>query len=255
MAGLLDGKHALITGGGKGIGAAIARRLAKEGAAITLVGRDEAALAETAARLPLAQALPLDVTDEDAVRAAFDRAAAALGPVLILVNNAGIVRTAPLHRLRLADARAMMAVNFEGALLCAQAALPAMFEAGWGRIVTIASLAGLEGAPYVAGYCASKHAVVGMTKALALEVAQKGITANAICPGYVETDMVKRGVANIMEKTGMSEADARAELAKNNPQGRIIAPEEVAAAAAWLCAPGAESVNGIALPINGGGTA
>jgi NAD(P)-dependent dehydrogenase (short-subunit alcohol dehydrogenase family) len=251
----LDGKHVLITGGGKGIGAAIAERFAEEGAVLTLTGRDEAALETTAAPLANAGTAQLDVTDPDAVARVFATAAERSGPILILVNNSGIAFTAPLHRLPFAKVEAMMAVNFYGAFHCTQAALPAMFDAGWGRVVTIASLAGIDAAPYIAGYAASKHAVVGMTKALALEVAAKNITANAICPGYVETDMVKNGIANIMAKTGMDETAAKAQLTKHNPRGELIAPSEVAACAAWLCLPGSESVNGQAIAISGGGRA
>ncbi len=251
----LDGKHVLITGGGKGIGAAIAQRLAEEGAVLTLAGRDEAALEATAGLLPKAETARLDVTDAAAVARVFAAAARRSGPILILVNNAGMARTGPCHRLPVAEVEAMMAVNFYGAFHGVQAALPGMIEAGWGRVVTVASLAGIDAAPYIAGYAASKHAVVGMTKALALEVAAKGITANAVCPGYVETDMVRTGIANIVTKTGVSEAEARAELTRHNPRGRLIEPQEVAACAAWLCLPGSESVNGQAIAISGGGRA
>ncbi len=255
MAGALQGIHALVTGGGKGIGAAIAARLAAEGATLTVAGRDEAALAATAAAIAGATAVRLDVTDRAAVRRVFAEAAERAGPVLILVPNAGAVATAPLDRLATADVEAMMAVNLYGAFHAIQAALPGMLDAGWGRVVTVASLAGIDASPYLAGYVASKHAVVGLTKALALEVAAKGITANAVCPGYVETDMVDTAVARIKARTGLGDAEVRASLLANNPRGKFILPEEVAACAAWLCLPGSESVNGQAIAISGGGRA
>lgn len=252
MSAPLAGKHAFISGGGKGIGASIAEALSAEGAALTLTGRDEAALKETAARLPGARITVLDVTDEAAVKRAVAGATEAAGPVDILVNNAGIAISQPFLRMTLDDMRRMMEVNCFATVACTQAVLPAMKERNWGRVLNVASLAGIAGAAYIAGYAASKHAVIGVTRSLALEVIKTGITVNAICPGYVETDMVKRGVANIMEKTGMDEAAARAELAKQNPQGRIIQPEEVGACARWLCVPGSESITGQSISITGG---
>lgn len=249
----LEGKHALVTGGGHGIGGASAEVLAANGAKLTLTGRNMEKLEAMAASLPGAQARRLDVTDEDAVKKVFAEAAASLGPIDILVNNSGIAETAPFMRTSSDMMRQIMEVNLIGAHVCTQQVLPAMIDMGWGRIVNIASLAGLAGQPYIAAYCASKHAMVGLTRTLALEVALKGITVNAVCPAYVETGMVERGVANIQKITGMSEDDARGELAKKNPQGRIIAASEVGATVAWLCLPGSESITGQSIAMAGGG--
>ena len=248
----LQGKHALVTGGGHGIGGASAEALAANGASLTLTGRNMEKLEMLAAALSGAEARQLDVTDEAAVKRVFAESAASLGPVDILVNNSGIAETAPFMRTSSAMMRQIMEVNLIGAHVCTQQVLPAMIEAGWGRIVNIASLAGLSGQPYITAYCASKHAMVGLTRTLALEVARKGITVNAVCPAYVETGMVERGVANIQKITGMSEADARGELAKKNPQARIIEASEVAATVAWLCLPGSESITGQSIAMAGG---
>ena len=249
----LEGKHALVTGGGHGIGGSSAEVLAANGAKLTLTGRNMEKLEAMAASLPGAEARRLDVTDEDAVKKVFAEAAASLGPVDILVNNSGIAETAPFMRTSADMMRQIMEVNLIGAHVCTQQVLPAMIDAGWGRIVNIASLAGLAGQPYIAAYCASKHAMIGLTRTLALEVARKGITVNAVCPAYVETGMVERGVANIQKITGMSEDEARGELAKKNPQGRIIAASEVGATVAWLCLPGSESITGQSIAMAGGG--
>ncbi len=248
----LQGKHALVTGGGHGIGGASAEALAANGASLTLTGRNMEKLEKLAAALSGAEARQLDVTDEAAVKRVFAESAESLGPVDILVNNSGIAETAPFMRTSSAMMRQIMEVNLIGAHVCTQQVLPAMIEAGWGRIVNIASLAGLSGQPYITAYCASKHAMVGLTRTLALEVARKGITVNAVCPAYVKTGMVERGVANIQKITGMSEADARGELAKKNPQGRIIAASEVGATVAWLCLPGSESITGQSIAMAGG---
>ncbi len=206
-----------------------------------------------AASLPGAEARQLDVTDEDAIKCVFAEAAQSLGPVDILINNSGIAETAPFMRTSAEMMRRIMEVNLIGAHVCTQQVLPAMIDAGWGRVVNISSLAGLTGQPYIAAYCASKHAMVGLTRTLALEVAKKGITVNAVCPAYVETGMVERGVENIQKITGMSEDDARGELAKKNPQGRIIEASEVGATVAWLCLPGSESITGQSIAMAGGG--
>jgi len=249
----LKGKHAFITGGGHGIGGASAEVLAANGAKLTLTGRNMEKLEAMAAKLPGAEARQLDVTDEDAVKRVFAEAAASLGPIDILINNSGIAETAPFMRTSSDMMRRIMEVNLIGAHVCTQQVLPAMIEAGWGRIVNIASLAGISGQPYIAAYCASKHAMIGLTRTLALEVARKGITVNAVCPAYVETGMVERGVENIQKLTGMSEDDARGELAKKNPQARIIEASEVGATVAWLCLPGSESITGQSIAMAGGG--
>jgi NAD(P)-dependent dehydrogenase (short-subunit alcohol dehydrogenase family) len=248
----LEGRHAVVTGGGRGIGAAIATALAAEGARLTLMGRDQGRLKDTLETLPMAQAIRCDVTDEADVAAAFAEAIRAFGPVAILVNNAGAAESAPFVRTSLELLRRMLDVNLIGTFLCSRAALPDMLEAGSGRIVNVASVAGLKGAAYVSAYCAAKHGVIGLTRALALETATKGITVNAVCPSYTDTDMARRAIANIVAKSGRSAAEAEKELLKKNPQGRLIRPDEVAATVLWLCAPGNEAITGQAIAIAGG---
>jgi NAD(P)-dependent dehydrogenase (short-subunit alcohol dehydrogenase family) len=249
----LAGRHALVTGAGRGIGAAVAARLSALGASVTLVARTRAALEAAAARCDGPTCVQCaDVTDAGAVRAAFAAATRALGPVEILVNNAGAAESAPFARIDRAQWERMLAVNLTGVLNCIQAALPAMTNRGWGRIVNIASTAGLKGYAYAAAYCAAKHGVVGLTRALALETAKRGITVNAVCPGYTDTDLVAEAVASIRRQTGRSESEALAELTRGSPQGRLIRPEEVAHAVAWLCLPGSESITGQCIAVAGG---
>lgn len=221
----LAGQRALVTGGGTGIGAAIARALAAEGAHVTVVGRRREPLDAFAAEFG-GTAIAADVTD----RAAIDRVVADAGPFDILVNNAGLAESAPFAKVTADAWRKAMAVNLDAVFHCSQAVLPGMLAAGRGRIVTIASTAGLRGAAYVAPYVAAKHGAVGLMRALAAELGGKGITANAICPGYADTEIVAAAVRNIREKTGRSEDEARAELARFNLSGRLIAPEEIAQA-------------------------
>jgi NAD(P)-dependent dehydrogenase (short-subunit alcohol dehydrogenase family) len=248
----LAGHHALVTGGGTGIGAAIARALAGEGARLTLVGRRREKLEEVAACLPGALVAPADVTLRSDVDEAFAAARAAHGPVTILVNNAGAAQAAPFAKLTEEIWRGIMAVNLDALLHCCQAALPDLLEAPSGRIITIASTAGLKGYAYSAPYVAAKHGAVGLMRALAVELAATGVTANAVCPGFTATDIVEEAVANIARKTGRSEDEARAELSKFNPQGRLVLPEEVAAAVLWLCLPESGSINGQAIAVAGG---
>ena len=193
-----------------------------------------------------------DVSDPEAVAHAFEEARKQSGPIDILVNNAGQASSAPFLKTDLALWRRMMAVNLDGAFHCIQAALPGMLESGWGRIVNIASTAGITGYSYVAAYCAAKHGVLGLTRALALELATKGVSVNAVCPGFTETDMLSAAVANIVAKTGRTPERARADLAARNPQKRLIQPAEVANAVAWLCLPGSEAVTGQAIVVAGG---
>jgi NAD(P)-dependent dehydrogenase (short-subunit alcohol dehydrogenase family) len=251
----LSGLHAVVTGGGTGIGAAVAAALAAEGARLTLMGRRPEPLQATAARLADAHALSCDVTDEAAVGAAFAAAAERGGRVALLVNNAGAAESAPLQRTSLALFRRMLEVNLTGAFLCSRAVLPGMIEAGFGRIVNVASTAGLRGYPYVAAYCAAKHGLVGLTRAMALELARQPITVNAVCPGYTETAMVEGALDNIVAKTGRSREAAIAELVRSNPQGRLVQPAEVAAAVAFLCRPENAAITGQALAIAGGDAA
>jgi NAD(P)-dependent dehydrogenase (short-subunit alcohol dehydrogenase family) len=251
----LSGRHALVTGAGSGIGAATARVLAEAGATLTLTGRRAEALQRTLERLPRAGShgwVTMDVCDEAQVRAQWQEAQGQRGPVAILVNNAGQAESRPFMKTDGAHWRAMLDVNLMGAVHGCQAALPEMVAAGWGRIVNIASTAALTGYAYVSAYCAAKHAVLGFTRALALEMARKGITVNAVCPGYTETPLLDEAVANIVGKTGMEEASARRALAEHNPQGRLVQPAEVAQTVLWLCLPESAAITGQAIAVAGG---
>jgi len=242
-------RHAVITGGGSGIGAAVARRLLTDGYRVTLMGRSLERLQAQQRQLDGTVAIQAcDVGDEASVNAAF----AAVGPIDILVNNAGQVETAPLARTSLETWQRLLNVNLTGTFLCSRAVLPGMTQQGFGRIVNVASTAALKGYAYVAAYCAAKHGVLGLTRALALELAKKGITVNAVCPGYTETEIVAQAVETIMAKTGRTAEAARAELAAVNPQGRLIQPEEVAATVAWLVRAESASITGQAIAVAGG---
>ena len=246
----LAGRHALITGGGRGIGAAAADALARLGADLTLVGRDAAVLEARAATIRDVSVATIvgDVNDEASMAAAFERA----GPVSILVNNAGIAESAPFGRIDDGHWDRTIATNLTGTFRCMRIAYPAMAKAGWGRIVNVASTAGLKGYAYTVAYCASKHGVVGLTRALAMEAARTGVTVNAVCPGFTDTDMATRAVANIVAKTGRGEDETRNELAGINPQGRLVRPGEVADTVAWLCLPSSAAITGQAIAIAGG---
>jgi len=248
----LSSRHAVVTGGGTGIGAAIACRLAAAGATVTVMGRRREPLETLIAELRGGFAVQVDVADEESVSRAFAEAREGCGPVSILVNNAGIAPSAPFLKTPPADLRRTLEINLTGAFLCTQQAMPDMTAAGWGRVIMIASTAGLKGYPYVSAYVASKHGLIGLARALALEFARTGITINSLCPGYTDTDIVERSVKTIMDKTGRNAEDARAELVKSNPQRRLIDPEEVAGAAIWLCSDDARSVTGQALAVAGG---
>ncbi len=245
-------RHVLVTGGGTGIGAAIARALDGEGARLTLLGRTFAPLATLAASLQQAQPISCDVTDEQSVTAAFRQASASFGAVDILINNAGAAPSTPFHKLTAAQWREVMAVNLDGVFNCSRAAIDGMLAQGWGRIINIASSAALRGYAYVSAYSAAKHGVLGLTRSLALETATKGITVNAVCPGYTDTDIIRQSVKQIVEKTGRAEADILQTFTRSNPQGRLIQPDEVAASVLWLCSEQARSVTGQAISINGG---
>lgn len=265
MTPLLHPRHALITGAGSGIGAAVALALAQQGCRLTLAGRSHDKLQQQAERLraevpDLAVTLaPMDVADPHAVQAAVQQAHARFGPVNILVNNAGQAQSQPFLRTDAALWQHMLDVNLSGTFHVTQAVLPGMLEAASasggsipGRIVNIASTAGLMGYAYVSAYVAAKHGVVGLTRALALELARKNITVNAVCPGYTETEIVQEAVRNIVAKTGQSPDQARQTLAARNPQQRLVQPAEVAQSVLWLCAPGSDAINGQSIAIDGG---
>jgi NAD(P)-dependent dehydrogenase (short-subunit alcohol dehydrogenase family) len=248
----LAGRHALVTGGGGAIGAAIAGVLAGHGASLTLLGRDRARLEHAATVAGGASVVTADVRDAEAVAAAFASAAKHAGPIDLLVNAAGVAAGRPFGEITLAQWRETLDVNLTGVFLCCREVLGPMLEAGFGRIVNIASTAGLRGYRYVAAYCAAKHGVVGLTRALALETAKHGITVNAVCPGYTETAMLEETIANIVAKTGRSADAARAALLRETPRGTFTRPLEVANAVAWLCMPGAEAVTGQTIAVDGG---
>jgi len=252
---LLDGKHALVTGASRGIGTAISRSLLQHGARVTMLGRNLQSLEQAVYALESIGEVGwvvADVGDPLAVKHAFEQASTHSGRVEILVNNAGQGKSAPFLKTDVVLWREMMSVNLDGTLHCMQAALPSMLEAKWGRIVNVASVAGLMGFRYVSAYCAAKHAVVGLTRSVALEVATKGITVNAVCPGYTDTEMTREAVANIVAKTGRTFEAAISELTADNPQKRLVTPEEVANAVAWLCLPGSEAITGQAIAVAGG---
>ncbi|RWP87267.1 MAG: SDR family oxidoreductase [Mesorhizobium sp.] len=250
----IPGKHALVTGGGSGVGRAIALALAAAGIDVTICGRREAELAEVAGENDRIFGIAADVTDEAAMASLYERAQAARGPFDIVVANAGMAGSAPAHKTALSDWQRTLDVNLTGAFLTVKPALAGMAVRKTGRIVFIASTAGLKGYAYVAPYVAAKHGVVGLMRALAAETAKSGVTVNAVCPGFVETEMLEESIQRIIEKTGRSVEQARSSLASTNPQGRFIQPDEVAAAVLWLCGDAAQSITGQAISISGGET-
>lgn len=241
---ILKGKRVLVTGGGSGLGADLARGFAAAGAEVVIVGRRPDALARIAQNG--IRAVQADVTDEASVQAMF----AAAGPCDIVIANAGAADSAPMARTTLAQWNAMIAVNLTGVFLTLRDGLKQM--PGWGRLIAISSTAGLRGYPKIVPYAAAKHGIIGLTRSLALEIALKDITVNALCPGYLDTEMTDHSVSVIIEKTGRNDAEARATLAAMSPQNRLIQPREVTAAALWLCGPGSDGINGQAIAINGG---
>ena len=253
MTGGLSDQHALVTGAGQGIGEAIARQLLAQGARVTVLGRRAETLQKLVDDYPQqCQMVLADVADESQVKAAFAQAVKAQGAINILVNNAGQASSVPFMKMDAAHWQQMLNVNLTGTMLCIQQVLPAMAAAGYGRIVNVASTAGLVGYAYVAAYVAAKHGVVGLTRALALEFAQKGITVNAVCPGYTETDIVKTSIDRVVAKTGRTAEEAMAEFVKGNPQKRLVQPQEVADAVLWLCGKGASAITGQSIAVAGG---
>jgi NAD(P)-dependent dehydrogenase (short-subunit alcohol dehydrogenase family) len=253
----LKGQHAVVTGASRGIGAAIAAKLVRLGADVTLMSRSEAALADQVAQLAQtdggrAQAAAVDVADEARIISAFTAAGEAFGPVAILVNNAGIAEAAPFAKTDRAFWQHLIDVDLTGPYLCIRQVVGPMVKAGRGRIINVASTAGHTGYPYVTAYCAAKHGLIGLTRALAREIARSGVTVNAVCPGYTATDVVESAITNIMNKTKRTREQAIAELVAHNPQGRLVTPEEVAEAVGWLCLPTAAAINGQSIMVDGG---
>lgn len=248
----VSGRHVVISGGGTGVGRAMALAMAHAGARVTVLGRREAPLREVAGQHKFIGWALCDVTDRAAVGDALRSARGLNGPVEVAVANAGAADSVPFSKMTPEHLAATLGVNLGGVVNLWQAALPDMTAAGWGRLIAVASTAGLKGYAYVTGYCAAKHGVVGLTRALAQELGASGVTANALCPGFTDTPLLDRSVANIMEKTGMSKDKALAALVAGNPQKRLIQPDEVAGAALWLCSEAAGSVNGHALALSGG---
>lgn len=247
----LEGRIALVTGGGRGIGRAIAERLARDGARVVVAGRTQAELDETAAAVS-GVAFRLDVGDRQAALAALAALTAQVGPIDILVNNAGVAESAPLDRTSDEAWDRMLAVNVTGAFALCRALIPPMIQRGFGRVVNVASNAGLTGYAYSSAYCASKHALVGMTRAIAVEIARSAVTINCVCPGWVNTGMADAAVARIAEATGRGEDAARRSLEAMSPQRRMVEPGEVAHVVAMLCSPEARGIHGQAIPIDGG---
>lgn len=247
------GQHALVTGGARGIGAAITRRLRAQGCRVTVVSRSLAPGQALAAQDPEGIcAVTADVSDQVQLEQALNQARDRFGPIHLLVNNAGQAESAAFLKMDMALWQRMLDVNLTGTMLCVQAVLPDMLQAGWGRVVNVASTAGQTGYAYVSAYCAAKHGVIGLTRSLARELAATGVTINAVCPGYTDTDIVRDSIARIVARTGRSESAARAELVKSNPQGRLIDPDEVADAVAWLCSAGTAAVTGQTISVSGG---
>ncbi len=256
-AGTLNGKFTFVTGGGRGIGRACALELAGRGSAVAVGARSRTEVDEVAREVAAlgarSLAVTLDVTDESSVRAAIGEVEKSLGPIDILVNNAGIAPSAPFEKTDTELWKKTFAVNVDGAFFATRAVLPGMVKRGWGRVVNLASIAGKVGFPYVSAYCASKHALVGLTRAVALEVAKKGVTVNAVCPGYVDTRMTREAVERIHAKTGMPSEQAKGHLEQASPQGRMVGEDEVARLVAFLAEPGQLGINGQAINLDGGG--
>ena len=253
----LRGRHAIVTGGGRGIGAAIATELARLGARLTLMGRSVETLQRHAAALSQefetdADGVHCDVADPISITEAFARARETFGDAYVLVNNAGQAEGASFTETSLELWDQMISVNLTGAYLCTRQVLPAMIAEGGGRIINVASTAGLRGYTKMAAYCAAKHGLIGMTRALAMETAKRGVTVNAVCPSYTDTDMAKRAVDNLVAARGISPEEALQMLTRTNPRGRLVTPAEVASAVGWLCSPDASAMTGQSIAVAGG---
>ena len=246
----LKDKHALVTGGGTGIGLAIAHALASQGVEVTITGRRREVLEEAAGNG--LHAAVMDVTDEAAAKAVIEKAVAARGPIQICIPNAGIAEGRAMHKSDTEFWRKIMATNLDGAFYTIRESLTSMRECNWGRVIAISSIAGLKGLRGASAYTASKHGLVGLIRGLSEDYLGQSITFNALCPGYVDTDIITRNVTSISTRMGTSQKDARALMVEANPHKRLIEPAEVAAAVMWLCGPGSQSVNGQAIEIAGG---
>ncbi len=247
----LNSQHAVVTGGGRGIGRAVAAALSDAGASVTVIGRRAESLAEAVSAGHAKGFAIADVTDRKALHNALERSAGERGPIDILVANAGGAESAPFAKADADQFRRMFDLNVLGMVHAAQAVLAGMTGRGFGRIVAVASTAGLKGYPYVSAYCAAKHAVVGLVRSLAIETAKTGVTVNAVCPGYTDTDLVKESIAQISAKTGRSREEALAAMLQN-PLGRLVQADEVAAAVLFLCSPAAAAITGTTLAVAGG---
>ena len=248
----LTGHHAVVTGAGRGIGAAIADKLHELGAQLTLMDIVADHLNVKCAELPGARSCTMDATDADSVKQAFSSAVDQSGPVAILVNNVGVGASAPFTKLENDKWLWMMNINLNSVFYCTRQVLPSMLENHWGRIINMGSTAGVKGFAYITAYCTAKHGVIGLTRSLAIETARSGVTVNAVCPGYANTDLLEKTITNIMDKTGMSREKAEDSLKANNPQHRFIEPYEIANTVAWLCLPGSESITGQSIAVAGG---
>jgi NAD(P)-dependent dehydrogenase (short-subunit alcohol dehydrogenase family) len=252
----LSGRTAVVTGGGRGIGAAVARALAVEGVRVLVAARSLGEVEAVADGIRLrggdAAAARCDVSDPESVAGLGAAARERFGAVDVLINNAGIATSAPVHKITLEEWDRVFAVNVTGTMLCTQQFLPGMLQRGWGRVVNVASIAGRTGAAYIATYAASKHAVVGFTRSVAAEVAARGVTVNAVCPGYVDTPLTEESIRRIVERTGRGADEAREAILATTPQHRLLDPEEVAYATVMLCRDEARGINGQALVIDGG---